>query len=202
MRKVALQPWLGSAKETMCDESYFYCSLFTGQAAASPDLPLLIITGTSSVPKYRENECGGGPNTPAPARSHALGWVKALQKLLLVDFSHLVAWDLLHHDQLGRDGVRCHGVPATQRHSPLQPTDPCFQPLHPTESIPRPRKHCRTWGGGICSGPLQPVAVYNRAPPAVALRAAGPQASGFGQMQPVPWLAPLGSVRPPGERRG
>ena len=114
------------------------------------------------------------PGFPVLARGHGLGWVKALQKLLLVDFSHLIARDLLHHDQLSWDGVWCHGLPATQKRSPLRLTDQRFQPLHPTEPDLRPHKRRRT-REGFAPAPcvLQPVAVDNRAAPAVALQAAG-----------------------------
>lgn len=129
----------------------------------SPELLLLTTIGDASVLLQSKDGCDGRtPGLPILAWGCALGWVKTLQKLLLVDFSHLIAWDLLHHDQLGWDGVRCHGLPALQKHTPLQLTDQRFQPLHPTEPILRPHEHHQTWGGSAL-GPcvLQPDTGYN-----------------------------------------
>lgn len=48
---MALELGLSSAKEeTMRDESCFYWTSFMDQTAVSPDVPLLITTGTSSAP--------------------------------------------------------------------------------------------------------------------------------------------------------
>lgn len=118
---------------------------FVGRSAESPDLPLLIPAGTPPAPfqpcKWRGSEWST-PRLLVPSRGRVLGRVKALQQLLLVDFSHLVAWDLLHHDQLCGDGVRCHGVPATRRCRPSGLTrNLCFQPLL------RPHKPCWTHRG-------------------------------------------------------
>lgn len=61
--------------------------------------------------------------TPPPATlldSHQapqlLGGVEMLEELFLVHFPHLVARDLLHHEQVRGDGVRCHGLPGTHKH--------------------------------------------------------------------------------------
>lgn len=97
------------------------------------------------APPQGQNGRGSGPSPPG----WALGWVKALQKLLLVDFAHLVARDLLHHDQLRGDGVGSHGVPATPKCSSYSwagraepsPEHPQPQPAPPGTPIHSPGAH-------------------------------------------------------------
>lgn len=64
----------------------------------------------------------------------SLGWVKVLEKLLLIDLSHLIAWDLLHQEQLRGDSIEHHGFPGTQKHTlsiaPTVTVAPPFQSHH------------------------------------------------------------------------
>lgn len=118
----------------------------------------------------------------------ALGWVKAFQELLLVDFAHLVAWDLLHHDQLCRDGVGSHDVPGTANcscQSWAGPAEPSWEHSQPRAAPPGTPTHIP--GAHLSSAPLQMcVGVFV------------PSSAGSGSFLGIPQL---GSVIPP-EGRG